>query len=115
MAGEEDDALRVLAVRERHAQSGGGRQPGSDAVDHLHGDAGGQQVFALLAAAAEDEGVAALQPHDVLALARRQDHQPLDEGLRRALAAAALAHVHDARTRGRMGHDLLTGLVVVRA
>ena len=62
-----------------------------------HLDAGVAQVLDLLAAAAEDEGVAALEAHHVLAFARRHDHQLLDEGLRRALAAAALADVHDAR------------------
>jgi hypothetical protein len=78
-----------------------------------HLDAGFAQVRHLFAAAPEDERVAALQPHHGLAFAHRGDHQPLDEGLRRALAAAALAHVHDARVGpGIAGQDLVVDQVV---
>jgi hypothetical protein len=90
----------MVAVRERHAQRRDRGQARGDAVDDLDLDAGGAQVLHLLAAAAEDEGVAALEAHDGLAFARGHHHQLLDEGLRRALAAAALAHVHDARALG---------------
>jgi len=61
MAGDEDDTLGVLAVRERDAERRDGRQAGRDAVDHLHVDACRTQVLDLLAAAAEDERIAAFR------------------------------------------------------
>ncbi len=61
MAGDEHHALRMVAVRERHAQRGHGRQAGGDAVDHRAFDAGFAQVLHFFAAAAEDERVAALE------------------------------------------------------
>jgi hypothetical protein len=89
--------LRVLAVRERHAQCRRPGQPGGDAVDHLHGHARSAQVLGLFAAAPKDERVAPLEAHHMLAFVHRHEHELFDEGLRRALAAAALAHAHDAR------------------
>jgi hypothetical protein len=97
MAGDEHHAVRMLAVRQRRAQRGQRRQAGGDAVDDLHRRCRRTQVLHLLAAAAEDERVAALEAHHVFAFARGHDHQLFDEGLRRALAAAALADVDDPR------------------
>jgi hypothetical protein len=51
----------------------------------------------LLAAAAEDERIAALEANHPLAIARGRHHQLLDEGLRCGLAAAAFADVDHAR------------------
>ena len=56
----------------------------------------------FLAAAAEHERIAALEANDALAAQRLGGHQPLDEGLRRARAAAALADVDDARRAARV-------------
>ena len=106
MSGDEQHAVRVVAVRERHAQRRGGGQPRGDAADDAHVDAGFVQGLQLLAAAAEDERIAALEAHDLLALARRRHHQLVDEALRRAAAAAALAHVDDARAGRGERHDL---------
>ena len=77
-------------------------RPDCDAVDHLNLDTGFAQVLHLFATAPEDERVATLEPHHDLAFASGHHHQLFNEGLRRALAAASLAHVHDACARG--GH-----------
>ena len=63
-------------------------------------DARGAQRSHLLAAAAEHERIAALQPHDEVPRARLADHELLDERLRRRAAAAALAD-GDRRARRR--------------
>ena len=47
----------------RDAGVGGHRDRGADAGHHLEGDAGLRQRQGLLAAAAEHERVAALEPH----------------------------------------------------
>src|SRR5207248_1983544 len=52
-----------------------GAQRGGDAGDHLEGDAGGGERLGLLAAAAEQERVAALEAHDALAAAGGVDQR----------------------------------------
>ena len=91
--------MRMLAVGERRAQRRGRREAGGDAVDDLDLDAQRAQVLGLFATTAEDARVTALEPHHAFAFQRFGSHQLLDEGLRRACAAAALAHVDDARRR----------------
>ena len=54
---------------------GGGGDAGGDAGDDLEGDARRRQRLGLLAAAAEDERVAALEPDDDLPLPRALDQQ----------------------------------------
>ena len=93
--------MRMIAVRERHAQRS--RQARGDAVDDLHVDAGGAQVLHLLAAAAEDEGVAALQAHDVLA-SRAAITISFSMKAWGVLLQAA-AHMPTARALRRMRHD----------
>ena len=56
-------------------------------------------------AAPKNERVAALQAHHVFALIGGHHHEFFDESLRCGFAAAALAHVHDAGTWGRVGGD----------
>ena len=56
----------------------------------------------FLAAAPEHERIAALEAHHALAARRLGRHQALDEGLRRARAAAALADLDDARRAARV-------------
>ena len=110
--GDEHHPLGVRAVRQRRAEQRHTGHRGGDAADHFHGHAGGAQVLHLLAAAAEDERVAALEAHHVLARAHGVEHELLDQRLRRALAAAALAHVDDARAGRRQRHDGLAHQVV---
>ena len=54
-------------MRYRHAGVGGSGDGGRDAGDDFEGDAGGCEGERFFAAAAEDEGVAALEPDDALA------------------------------------------------
>ena len=74
-------------IGQRRLELRGGAEACGNAGDHRIGDAGGAQRFDLLAAAAEDEGIAALQPHRALAGFRRLDQQLVD----RILADAGLA------------------------
>ena len=60
---------------------------GHDVVGH----AGLLQRQRFLAAAAEDERIAALQPHDAAAAPRGADHQRLNRRLRHRMTAGALA------------------------
>ena len=64
---------------------------GGDAGHHLAGDAGCGQGLRLLAAAAEDERVAALQAHHALAFAGEPHQQFVDLLLLHAVVGAGLA------------------------
>ena len=112
MAGDEDDAVGVVAVGQRHADRRRRGEAGGDAVDDLDLEPERAQVRGFLAAAAEHERVAALEPHDALAAQRLGRHQPLDEGLRRARAAAALADLDDARRAARVAQHAVADEVV---
>ena len=76
MAGDEGDGGGVVAVGDRDPGVGGRRDAGGHPRHDLELDPGRAQRLALLAAAAEDERVAALEPHDALARRGRLD-QPL--------------------------------------
>ena len=80
----------------------GGGDAGEDAV----GDVLGDQRQRLLRAAREDEGVAALQPHDLAAFLREAHQQRVDLVLRGSTAAAALADIEFLRAF-RDGDDLV--------
>ena len=112
VAGDKHHAMRMLAVRQRHAQAGDSGQTGGDAVDDRDLDAGGLQMLALFAATAEDERVAAFETDHVLPIARGRDHEFLDEVLRRGLASAAFADVDDACTRRRKSDDFVAHQVI---
>ena len=95
--GEEGDAGRFVTVGERHLEIGGAAEPGGDAGNDRIGDAGRAQRFDLFAAAAEHEGIAALQPHHALAGLRGLDHALVDGVLADAGLADAAA---DRNARG---------------
>ena len=92
VAGDEGDRRGVVAVGDRDPGVGGGGDPGGDPGDDLELDPGRAQRLALLAAAAEDERVAALEPDDAPARPRRLDQPLVDLLLRRprALGPGAL-------------------------
>jgi hypothetical protein len=81
--------LRMVAVRERDAGVGGAGQGRGDARDDLEGNAVRGQHFEFLAAAAEHEGVAALQAHHRAARARMLEHEPVDARLRGCMRVGA--------------------------
>ena len=72
---------------DRDAGVGGHSDRRRDAGHHLERDAGGRERFRLLAAAPEDERVAALEANDAFALARLGDEQVVDLLLAEAGAA----------------------------
>ncbi len=91
VAGHEGDAVRQAAMRHRDSGGGCAADAGADAGDDAEADAGGGERQRLLAAAAEYQRVAALQPHHAMAVARQADQALVDAKLRRAPPAGALA------------------------
>ena len=100
MAGEEGDGVVDVAVRDRDAGVGEAADAGGDARDDAERHAGLDQRQRLLAAAAEHEGIAALEPQHALALARQLDQAARDVGLLGRRLAAALAGVFERPRRG---------------
>ena len=96
MAGNENRTVAHIPMGQRNAERSRCGEAGCDAVDHFAFDAGSMHRLALLPAAAEHEWVAAFQAHDAISLPCFRDHQSLNEFLRRRLAAAAFADVHNA-------------------
>ncbi len=64
VSGDEHHALRVIAMRHRNADRRGRRNPGGDAVDHVHFDTRCMQRLLFFAATAEHERIAAFQTRD---------------------------------------------------
>src|SRR5205807_4292319 len=77
------------------------------------GDARGLERERLLAAAAEDERVAALQPDDAPAPATQLDQQVVDLLLRQRMPVRLLARIDSLGFRGREGDDTGVGQAVV--
>src|SRR5207237_366132 len=76
------------------------------AGDDLEGHAGGDELLRLLAAAAEDEGIAALETDDALPFLRFVDEKLVDLVLRHRVRAGAFADVDDLRRLRGARHDL---------
>ena len=91
MAGDEGHGLVHLAVGDWDAGAGQSADPGGDAGDDADRDAVADQGLRLLAAAAEDEGVAPLQPQHPTARAGQVDQPQRDVALQGRGLAAALA------------------------
>ena len=102
----------MRAVRQCDAERIRCGEAGADAVEHFDPHPGGAQPFGLFAAAPEDERIAALQAHHAFAGARLRNHHLLDQGLRRAAAAAALADPHDAGRLAGAPQDLRADQIV---
>ena len=100
LAGDEADRAGILAVRQRQARLRGAAGCGGDAGNDLDRHARLTRGVDLLAAAAEDERVAALEPHD--AACRRsvsRDQERVDRLLRHRVAAALLGDGDTLRPR----------------
>ncbi len=78
-------------MRDGNAGQCGRRDGGGDAGHHFERDAGVDQRQGLLAAAAEHERVAALEPHHLEARRGRVDQLTRDGLLRRLFTATAFA------------------------
>ena len=92
VAGHDREGRGEAAVRHRDPGERGSGERRADARHDLVGDARRPQRQDLLASAAEDEGISALEAHDALAAARRADHQRVDRLLAEGGATRALAH-----------------------
>ena len=84
VAGDHREPGREAAVRDGDAVERRRRHGGRDAGHELERDPGRGERLRLLAAAPEDEGVAALEPHHALPAPRGEPEQPLDGALRDA-------------------------------
>ena len=91
MAGDQGERAAHVAMGERDAGSSSAAECCRDAWNHRHLDAMGFKVINLLAATAEDEGIAGFQPHHALAGLCGLQQQGVDAGLVDAVAALALA------------------------
>jgi hypothetical protein len=78
-------------VRHGDLTERGCSEPRRDARDDLEGDPGVAQRLRFVPAASEDQRVAALQPHDRLALARFGEHQRGDLTRSQRTAGAMVA------------------------
>jgi hypothetical protein len=95
VAGHEGHGAGNAAVGEGDARRGRRREPGGHARHHAPGDAGLGQRRRFLAAAAEHEGVAALQPHHPQPGAGAGDQPNVDRGLRQRRDTFPFAYRHD--------------------
>ena len=95
VAGDEGDGGGHLAVAEGDTRVSGCCNGRGDAGHDLEGDAGLHQHFSLLAAAAEHERVAPLQPGDRLVLPGLGHDQGVDLILGQGVVAALLADVDE--------------------
>ncbi len=86
-------------MRQRNAQARHATRRGGDAGHDLEGNAVRREALRLLAAAAEDEGIAALEADDVAAAAGELDEQSVDLVLRHRMRVRRLAHEDPHRSR----------------
>ena len=113
VTGGENDRAVDAAQRRRNGRRGERRKPGGDAGNDAEGDARRRQRHRLLAAAAEHEGIAALEPQHALPGARQRDQPLADIGLDRRRLAAALAGKFEPRLRSGQRQDALIDQRVV--
>ncbi len=105
VAGDERDGGRVVAMGDRDPRVRGRRDARRHARHHLELDPRPGERLCLLAAAAEDERVTALEPHHAAPMARALDHQFLDPLLRRPTVPGLLADVDQLGLRTRTVED----------
>src|SRR6185437_6574276 len=105
MARQESDRMRDVAMGERDLQARRCRDPSRDARDDLDRNAGFAQRIEFLAAAAEDKGIAPLQPDHRLARPRARDENRIDFALRYAVLALRLADGDELCLAARMIKD----------
>mmetsp|Transcript_4284 Transcript_4284/g.13360 ORF Transcript_4284/g.13360 Transcript_4284/m.13360 type:complete len:403 (-) Transcript_4284:3-1211(-) len=106
-----------LPVRQGHLAGGRGPYRGGHPGHHLRLHAMLREELELLATAAEDERVAALQPHDPATAPAIGQHELVDLALLKASiphVAAALANVYQLGGRWHQGKDVLGEQAVVQ-
>ena len=100
---DEAHAVGVIAVSKGHAEVGRDARRCSDARNDAHAYALGLEVLHLLAAAAEDGRIAALEPHYRLARLGKVQQQLVDLLLRPRMQPGLLA---DVQHLGRVADEL---------
>jgi hypothetical protein len=113
VAGDEDARLGEIPVGQGDAGVGADARRGGDAGDDLEGHPGLDQLFHLLAAPPENEGVAALQAHHLAAFTGQPHQQGVDALLGQGMVGGLLAHVDTFGGFGQTGQNLLADQVVV--
>ena len=98
---------------QRHAGRGGAGHGSRDAGRDFSGDTGGAHDVEFLAAAAENEGIAALEAHDALTLAGLTHQDFADLVLRYRVMALGLADIDAQRVAARQRHHALGNQAVV--
>ena len=106
MPGDVAQPRHHAALGQRHARRGRGRLGRRDAGNDVDLDAGIAQRLHLLAATAENERVAALEPDHVVPFEGEFDQDRVDVLLRDRMAARHLAHVDQSRVARGQRHDL---------
>ena len=105
MRGDEGQPRRFVAEGQRQPGLGGAAERRRDAGHDDDRDVVLAQALELLAAAAEHEGIAALEPHDLAAGLRGLDQPAVDLVLADAGLALALADEHPLRRRAARGRE----------
>ena len=105
MAGDVAHAGRKPAMGQRNSRRRGAALRRGDAGDDLIGNAGALEFGRFLAAAAENEGVAALQPHHGPAGAAEPHQHLVDFFLRHRMEAGLLADIDPGRAIPDRGED----------
>ena len=106
VAGDDRELVGDAAVGDRDAGDGGDGDRAGQARDDRDRDAGLAAGEHLLVAAAEDEVVAALEPHHPLAGQRALDDQPVDLLLLGRAAARQLGDVDQLDVGGQLAEQL---------
>jgi hypothetical protein len=97
MGGHEAHRLRMIAMGQWNARIRGAGEGGGDARHDFEGDVVIAQEFQLLAAAAEHERIAALEPDHAPAGAGVFEHQRVDALLGGVMTAGFLGHFDELR------------------
>ncbi len=103
----------MLAMRERHPRVRRNAQRRRDPRHDFESHARGGQRFGFFAAAAEDERIAALQPHHVQAATRALDQHGADLFLAEGVYRFLLADVDALGLGGRQIQQRRVGEVIV--
>ena len=112
MAGDEDHAMRVFTVGQRHIEAAHRGESRSDAIDHSDFNARCLQSLDLFTAPPEYKGVSAFEAHHLLAVQGLADHEFVDKSLRRGCTAAPLADIDNARVGPSMAQHSFVHQIV---
>jgi hypothetical protein len=112
--GHEPERLRALPMCEWNACICRAGDRGGDPRHDLVFDPRSVQRFELFAAAAKDERIPTLEPHDPAARARMSDHQLMNLLLRHRVHAGGLAHGDPGRVAARELEHLVRNQPVVQ-